>query len=267
MTCSDIDDLVDITPASLRANPQIAEHLEHCRSCHALLRAFDQAVEPASAPAAAWKPIETTILKNLQPVRPLASRAFFLLASATIFLGVVWAGAAPFVMAGWHGLSYAQRTSVFAALAASALLLCFSMVGQMVPGAKYSLASSLVPAFTLAVLLIVLAVGFRPKLEAAFFSSGLACVKKGLTCSIPAFVLYSALARRGAMLDRKVIGATSGGLAGLTGLTVLEINCRNLNLVHILVWHWGTVLISCVIGMLLGAATGWIERLRGHGAG
>jgi hypothetical protein len=46
------------------------------------------------------------------------------------------------------------------------------------------------------------------------------------------------------MLYPKLIGAAAGGLAGLIGLSVLEINCSNLDVFHILVWHWGVVLIS-----------------------
>jgi hypothetical protein len=52
----------------------------------------------------------------------------------------------------------------------------------------------------------------------------------------------------------------------LTGLTVLEINCPNLNVFHILVWHWGVVLISSGAGALLGAAVERIERWRGRRA-
>jgi hypothetical protein len=43
-------------------------------------------------------------------------------------------------------------------------------------------------------------------------------------------------------------------LAGLIGLSVLEVNCPNLNIFHILVWHWGVVLISALAGALVGAA-------------
>ena len=53
---------------------------------------------------------------------------------------------------------------------------------------------------------------------------------------------------RGATLFPKLIGTVAGGLAGLVGLRVLEINRPNLNVFHILVWHWGVVLISSLAG-------------------
>jgi hypothetical protein len=87
-------------------------------------------------------------------------------------------------------------------------------------------------------------------------------MRNGLTYSIPAAFLFWLLVRRGAILYPKLIGAAAGGLAGLVGFSVLEINCSNLNVFHILVWHWGVVLISSVAGALLGAAVEYIERWR-----
>ena len=82
------------------------------------------------------------------------------------------------------------------------------------------------------------------------------CMKSGLTYAIPAAFLFWLLVRKGAILYPKLIGAMAGALAGLIGLSVLEINCSNLNVFHILVWHWGVVLISSAAGALLGAACG-----------
>jgi hypothetical protein len=66
--------------------------------------------------------------------------------------------------------------------------------------------------------------------------------------------------RRGAILYPKLISAVTGGLAGLAGLSVLEVNCTNLNVHHILVWHAGVVAIVSLGGALLGAAVELIER-------
>src|SRR5258707_8517331 len=46
------------------------------------------------------------------------------------------------------------------------------------------------------------------------------------------------------------------------GITVLELNCSNLNVLHILVWHWGVVLFSSAAGAVLGATVEYIERWR-----
>jgi hypothetical protein len=138
------------------------------------------------------------------------------------------------------------------------------MIGQMVPGSKYALAPAALPAGIVTALLILFAVTFRSQADPAFVENGVACLKNGLTYSIPGAFLFWLLVRRGAILFPKLIGAAAGGLAGLIGLGVLEINCPNLDVYHILVWHGGVVVISSVAGALLGALVESIERSRSH---
>jgi hypothetical protein len=230
------------------------------------MRLLDGGRQPVPPPEAQLKRIQARIVENLKPIRPLAPSRFFLFACAIIFLCIVAIGATPFGMNGWGALSMGQRIAVFATLAASAVLLAFSMVGQMAPGSKYALAPAALPIAIMVALLIVITATFRSQTESAFVADGLACMKNGLTYSIPAAFLFWLLVRRGAMLFPKLIGAAAGGLAGLTGLSVLEINCPNLNVFHILVWHWGVVLISSAAGVLLGAAVEYIERRRSQKA-
>ena len=80
-------------------------------------------------------------------------------------------------------------------------------------------------------------------------NTGLLCLEIGLACAIPAAALLWLVLRRGAILSPVLTGATAGALAGLSGLTVLEVFCPNLNKYHILVWHLGAVLAS-IIGCL-----------------
>jgi hypothetical protein len=42
------------------------------------------------------------------------------------------------------------------------------------------------------------------------------------------------------------------------------VNCPNLNVFHILVWHGGVVLISSLGGALIGALAEFIERSIGQ---
>jgi hypothetical protein len=69
--------------------------------------------------------------------------------------------------------------------------------------------------------------------------------------------------RRGVVLNPAAAGALTGLLAGVSGLTLLEIFCPNPDKYHILAWHMGAALVS-TIG---GAAIGWLVdrfRWRGH---
>lgn len=243
--------------------PEAFEHLYKCGNCRALVSALQEGMERAGLTVTNLEQIEAGIVENLEPVRPLAPARFFLFACAIIFLFVVAIGAAQFGMNGWAALSLVQRAGVFATLTACAAVLAVSMVGQMVPGGRYAFAPTALPIMTLTALLIVLGVEFQPREETAFVANGFMCVKNGLIYSAPAVFLCWLLVRRGAMLDPMPIGAAAGGLAGLMSLIVLQISCSNLNLFHILVWHWGVVLISTGAGALLGAAVELVERWRG----
>ena len=266
MTCRGIDDLMSSAPGNPAQMPNVVEHLVKCENCRTLMSVLHEGGECTPPPERQIRRIQASIIENLRPVRPLAPSRFFLFACAVIFLCIVTVGARPFGLNGWGAISLAQRIAVFATLAASAVLLAISMVGQMAPGGKYAIAPAALPIAILAALIIVLAAMFRPQQEPAFVADGLTCMRNGLTYAIPTAFLFWLLVRRGAILYPKRIGAAAGGLAGLAGLSVLEINCSNLNVFHILVWHWGVVLISSVAGALVGAAAEYIERWRSQKA-
>jgi hypothetical protein len=155
-----------------------------------------------------------------------------------------------------------QRIVVLVTLAASAALLAISMVRQIAPGSKQIFAAPVLLVTTLLVLIIMIAATFRSQQDPAFLSSGVMCMRNGLMYSMPAGFLLWLIVRRGAILYSKLIGAVAGVLAGLAGLSVLEVNCPNLNVFHILVWHGGVVVVSSLGGALAGAAVESIERCR-----
>jgi len=260
MNCRDFDDLLSSGAGNYRETPDAAEHLASCDDCRSLMRLLDESAATQAHFESQLKHIQARIVRDLKPVRPLAPYRLLLFTCAIIFLCVVAAGAMPFGMNGWAALNVAQRIAIFAALAASAALLAISLVGQMAPGSKFSFAPATLPIGILTALVFIIFLTFRARGEAAFVASGLMCLRNGLTYSIPAAFLFWLLLRRGAMLYPKLIGAAAGGLAGLVGLSVLELNCPNLNAFHILVWHWGVVLISAVAGAVLGAAVEYAER-------
>jgi hypothetical protein len=262
VTCADIDDLITSGPESLLQEPRAVDHLVRCKKCSTLVRLLQEIGKSPGPEESQVRRIQARIMENLRPVRPLKPARFFLFACAIIILGVLAIGVIPPGMNGWAALGAAQRIVVFTTLAASAIVLSISMIGQMVPGNKYAIATRSLPIVVLAALLVIIAVTFRPHDESAFVANGLACLRNGITFSIPSAFLFWLVLRRGAILFPKLIGAAAGGLAGLVGLGVLELNCSNLNVFHILVWHWGVVLISAGAGTLLGAAVEYIQKRR-----
>jgi len=258
-TCADIDELLTSDSANLMGSTDALEHIATCKQCRGLVQTLQKMAEAPAPVDGLVERIETMIAERLRPIRPLAPARFFLGACAIIFLGVVAIGSTGPGMDGWAALSGMQRIAVFAIIAASAILLAVSMIGQMAPGNK-ALAPTVLPVGVLTVLMITLVVTFRPRGELAFVKTGLACVRRGLTYSIPAAFLFWLLLRRGAILFPKLIGAAVGGLAGLAGLSVLELNCPDVNVFHVVVWHWGVVLISTAAGVLIGTAVEYIQR-------
>jgi hypothetical protein len=259
-----MDDVISSPSGDSILEPQPAQHLIHCEHCRNLTRLLDQADEGFRPSDRTLGRIQAGILQNLKPVRPLAPSRILLLGCAIVFLSVVAVGALLLGMNGWGALSLVQRIVVFLTLAVDAVLLANSMVRQMAPGSKYTLSPAVVLVSILVALMMIIAAMFRSQQEPAFLASGVMCLKNGLTYSIPAALLLWLILRRGAILYPKLIGAVAGGLAGLAGLSVLEINCPNLNVFHILVWHVGVVVIGSLGGALLGAAVESSEWLRKH---
>jgi hypothetical protein len=201
-------------------------------------------------PADRLKQIEADLVRDLKPVRPLAPAGVYLAGFAAVFVGVCGIGCLMVGRLGWHALSDLQKLAIFAPLAAITTLLVFSVVRQMTPAAKHPRGAALLAAGLFVFLLATITWMFHPVHEFTFVRTGLACFRTGMLFAIPSAFLFALLLMRGAGLSPLLTGATAGGLAGLVGLTVLEIQCPNLNVYHIVVWHVSVTLV-CVIGGLV----------------
>jgi hypothetical protein len=184
----------------------------------------------------------------------LAPASVFLFASMVIFAGVVMVGTMACGVNGWSALSVPQRIAVFAAVATGAVALAVSTTRLMTPGNKRGADPAGVLFAILMALLLAIAFAFQPNQEVGFIRNGLACMKKGLAVSLLAGVLLSVLLRRGAAVFPKLFGAAAGGLAGLSGMGVLELTCPNVNVFHVLAWHWSGTLICASAGALFCTA-------------
>lgn len=262
VTCGDIDRLLISNALGAATPPEAAAHLAACERCRLLAGAIGQTPEVAPPSPEQVNRIETGILAGLKPVKPLPGAlwlAFLFVIAAVVAVGGFALGAA-----GWHALSVPQRITVFTALAAAAGLLAFSAGRQVVPGSRLWPAPYLLVIAVLGAISGICAVLFLPRPESTFVATGLVCLKIGLECAIPAALLLWLLLRRGAILSPMPAGATVGALAGLSGLTVLEIFCPNLNRYHILAWHLGSVLASVAGAVAIGTIAEYsgAKRLR-----
>jgi hypothetical protein len=103
-------------------------------------------------------------------------------------------------------------------------------------------------------LLAVFALLFRNYRTEHFVSAGIACLVTGLLLAIPAALLSWLLMRRGFAVNSVSAGLVGGALAGLCGVTMLELHCANFQALHVLVWHTAVVSVSAAAGALLGWA-------------
>jgi len=271
MTCRDMDAVIGSHSVDLALPREAAQHVVECEGCRLLVEALDQRrasldahiLEPSEG---RLKKIQSAIKEDLRPVRPLAASGVFLLAFMLISLAVVAIGSLLLGMSGWNALSSIQRMTIFTALTADAILLAISVVRQMAPGGRHSISPRLLPIGILVLLILVTGAVFHVRQESAFVPDGLACLRTGLTYSIPAALLFGFLLSRGAVLYPRLTGAAAGGFAGLIGVSVLEVGCPNLDLYHILVWHLGVILLCAIGGLSLGAAADHCLRrsIRGH---
>jgi hypothetical protein len=248
MTCREMEEVIITSAPAPGAVEHVAE-CEHCRHLVWLCGESDQASPPS---ADQMKRIEAAILRGLTPVQPLASPWAFFFAFSLVFLAMVAGGSLLLGTDGWRALSVLQRIAVFAPAAACAGLLALSLVWLMAPGSKLVISSTRASIGVLPLLALIIVIVFHAREESGFVSAGLAHLRTGLTCAVPGAVLFWLLLRRGAILSPGLTGTIAGGLAGLVGFMVLELQCPNLNLYHILAWHWGVALLAMLGGLALG---------------
>jgi hypothetical protein len=241
---------------------EAAAHISGCERCRLLASSIGKVTPAAPPPPESLKRIEAGILADLKPVKPLAPTGAYAFALLLVLAAVAAAGAALLGVAGWRALGLAQRTAVFSTLAAGAATMAFLAGRQIVPGSRLPVSPYLSAVIVWGVFAGVIATLFRPQEEPAFVSTGLVCLRIGLECALTAGVLSWLLLRRGAILNPPLTGVTAGALAGLSGLTVLELFCPNPNAYHILVWHIAAALASALGGMAIGLIAEYSSRSR-----
>jgi hypothetical protein len=85
-----------------------------------------------------------------------------------------------------------------------------------------------------------------------FVSQGMTCLTAGLLHAIPVSVASVWVLSRGFALNSVAGGLAKGTLAGLAGVTMLELHCPNFEAPHVMVWHIAVLAVSGVVGGLMG---------------
>lgn len=256
MKCRDVEDVLATSNTRGAGNlmPSVRAHIEQCKTCQELARIVELPSADAQIDSSEIDRLQKMIVSDLRPVRPLLPSWAFFLAFALIFAGLSYLGVSYLGAYGWFVLMPGQKIAVFATLAASAALLAFSLVRQMVPGQRSLLLAGLLPVSLFVLLCLVVASVFQVRADPHFLRAGEACLRAGVPYAIPAAFVFWLILRRGAILSPRVVGAMAGMLAGLVSTTVLEVHCPNLDVWHILVWHVGIALLGMITGLLIAIA-------------
>ena len=208
-----------------------------------------QQVDPALL-----KRIAESLQPSLRPVRPLPPTWVLTAGLALVCAAVAVSAAARAGFYGIEKLSLWERLLIFSTLGILVWVAGTQFVGQLIPASRRQFRAGAFLTIGGATLLAVFALVFRDYRTDHFVAAGLACLLTGLLISIPVALLSWALLRRGFALNPVTAGLVGGALAGLGGVTMLELHCANFQALHVLVWHTAVVPVSAAAGALVGYA-------------
>ena len=215
--------------------------------------ALDRAARvPHPVPAELRKRIADSIEPTMQPVRPLPPA--WMLRGGLLLIGaaVALAGAARAGFEGVEALTLPARMLIFGMLAVLGWVAAAQVVGEWIPGSRRRFAPEGLLVMASVVLLGVFGLLFHDYRTEHFVSAGLTCLFTGLLHAAPAALLGWWLLRRGWVVNSVSAGLVAGVLAGLAGVTVLELHCANFQALHLLVWHVLVVPMSGAVGAMIG---------------
>jgi hypothetical protein len=249
MNCHDVDRaLSQGSPLPLPAE----EHAGTCNRCQQLLSALNSSLPVDPLSPEALRKIAESLAENLRPVRPLAPARYFVGAFVGIFVSIV-------ALSGYRLGAFAiavmtplQTTAILSTLAIGTCLLIYSLVNQMVPGSRHRIPPALLAVGITILVAIVMAVLFQVRQEENFWRNAWVCLRAGTLVGALAAVPFWLVLRRGAILSPRMTGAAAGLLAGLAGLSMLEMHCPNLDAWHILLSHLGVAILCALAGLAIG---------------
>jgi hypothetical protein len=198
--------------------------------------------------------VSRSVGSNLKPVRPLP--APWILASGLVLICAAAALAGAIVL-GRHGI---QRMSaleiglIFCVLGILVWIAAAMSVAEMIPGSGRPVSPWLLSISSCAALAAVFGMLFHDYGVERFVPRGVACLTAGVAFALPASVATWWFLRRGFAVDSAAAGLVKGTLAGLAGVTMLELHCPIFEAPHVLVWHIAVLPICGAAGRLAARA-------------
>ena len=212
------------------------------------------AAAPHKVDSALLDRVAGSIQATLKPVRPLPPTWVLTTGLILICAIVGLAGAARAGFFGIEKMDLLQRVLIFSTLAILVWLAGEEFTSELIPGSRHRMTPGVLLGIGCLALTAVFAFIFRDYHIEHFVSAGFTCLFTGVLHAIPASILSWLVLRRGFAVNAISAGLAGGALAGLTGVTLLELHCANFQAFHILVWHTAVVPVTAA----LGAAVPWM---------
>jgi len=192
-----------------------------------------------------------SVASPIAPVRPL--RPAWMLTGGLILLCAAVALAGGLIL-GPHGIlrmTPAEIAVIFASLGVLVWQGSSLCAAEAAPGSRRPFAPWVLAVGGCLLLAIAFGLLFHDYRTERFVAQGIACLTAGLVEAIPAALGTWWVLRRGFAVNSLAAGFARGALAGLAGVTMLEIHCPNFEAPHVIVWHIAVLPVSGVAGMLV----------------
>src|SRR5579871_5548892 len=160
MDCRDVDRAL-LEGGGIAQLQDVQDHLRSCGHCRTLAQALDPRRVEAAPSSDTLRHIEQSLAADLRAVQPMWPLSYFFTAFAGIFVLIVSFGAYRMGTFAISVMSPLQAAAILCALAASAGLLAYSLVHQMVPGSRQRVSPQPLPAGIMVFLLLIVAAYFR----------------------------------------------------------------------------------------------------------
>jgi len=211
------------------------------------------------------KGLRQAIERDLEPVRPLHPAWMRTLVAVAVMVVVL-----AFTLASASLRSDLDQIPMWLSWGCSTLQLALAvmLIGmslrESVPGAGVpvgAVRTAAVTALTMQILVGVATSIYSPAvpMPGSDFTAGVGCLKHEFFLALPTFVATLWLVFRALPLRAPTAGLLGGAGAAVASDAVLHLMCPMSDLLHVLVWHTGAVLIFMAVGWLIGLA--W-ERAR-----
>jgi hypothetical protein len=186
-------------------------------------------------------------------VRPIAPPFHLVLSLVASFLAVVGLGISAHGALALHDMTPFQAGGILGALIVVAALLAWSLSEQIMPGSRCRIPRRQLPFTAVVCLTIVIVCLFPFATETHFWRTSWACIRSGSSIAALTALPFWLIFRRGAILSKRLTGATAGLVAGLAGTTVLETSCPNMEAWHVLTAHLGVAILAAMAGFVIGS--------------